>query len=681
MKQPLIAFSKGKIYLLVGVVLIFLMFTISGVTTGRTLVVNQQHSSANDKNPGTENRPVKTISRAAELAQPGDTVLVHAGVYRERVSPARGGEKGRPIVYMAAPDEVVYIKGSDVWKPKWQAVKGQRNVYLAKLDPKMFGKYNPYRTDLLTMENRTCGQIFVDGGRLKEMGSVEEVYATPGSWRATGDHDGIYVHFPGSGWGPEKRLVELTTRGRIFAPYKRGLSYIQVKGFNMEHCGNNYPATFYWTTPGSGPQAGALGCRGGHHWVIENNSIRWTKTIGLDCGTEGPADADGLNQPQSKKPGHHLIRNNIISDNGACGVAGYKSLRTKIIGNVFERNNNLGFNASEEGGVKTHFFIGGLIEGNLFRDNETFGLWLDNVWAQTRVTRNVFVNNRDANILLEMGGGPLLIDNNIIALCRDGWNNASGIYATDSGGVTMAHNLFVYNKGFAMNARKAGNRSYRVYPRDIQWWDKGWDGDDPLGIDRVQCVPVNLKLFNNLFLGGWIDLPLSPGPLAQGNESDYNLFTRPATAGILPFIGNHRGPSGKVAGLSYDQIVSQLAKAYEQENASAKKGTRARYLPKVKKASLGGAMLNFQQWKLLGMDEHSRMNMDPRSEIRSGDSVVVKLVMDKSAWELGCKSVKGVDKDFFGNPMPENPVPGPFQNVKKGGNFLTIWPVKGTESR
>jgi hypothetical protein len=280
-----------------------------------------------------------------------------------------------------------------------------------------------------------------------------------------------------------------------------------------------------------------------------------------------------------------------------------------------------------------------------------------------------------------MGGGPLLVDNNIIALCRSGWNNASGIYALDAGGVTMAHNLFVYNKGFAMNARKAGDRSYHVYPRDIQSWHKGWEDDDPVGIDRLQCVPVNLKLFNNLFLGGWIDLPLSPGPLAQGNESDYNLFTRPANKSALPFIGNHRGPKGKVAGLSYDQIVERLAKACEQENVSPGKATQARHLPKVKKASLGGAMLSFQQWQLLGMDQHSRMNMDPRSEIRSQDSVVVKLVMDKSTWALGCKPVKGVAKDFFGNPMPENPLPGPFQNVKKGGNFLTVWSTGGTESK
>ncbi len=34
-------------------------------------------------------------------------------------------------------------------------------------------------------------------------------------------------------------------------------------------------------------------------------------------------------------------------------------------------NNPMGFNSSEEAGVKTHFFVGGLIEGNLFRDQGT----------------------------------------------------------------------------------------------------------------------------------------------------------------------------------------------------------------------------------------------------------------------------------------------------------------------
>ena len=36
-----------------------------------------------DKNPGTEQRPFLTIQRAAELAGPGEKIIVHEGEYRE----------------------------------------------------------------------------------------------------------------------------------------------------------------------------------------------------------------------------------------------------------------------------------------------------------------------------------------------------------------------------------------------------------------------------------------------------------------------------------------------------------------------------------------------------------------------------------------------------------------------
>jgi len=45
-----------------------------------------------DANPGTPATPLRTIQRAAEMARPCDVVTVHAGVYRERISPQRGGE-------------------------------------------------------------------------------------------------------------------------------------------------------------------------------------------------------------------------------------------------------------------------------------------------------------------------------------------------------------------------------------------------------------------------------------------------------------------------------------------------------------------------------------------------------------------------------------------------------------
>ncbi|MBI1897314.1 MAG: DUF1565 domain-containing protein [Acidobacteria bacterium] len=47
--------------------------------------------NGDDRNDGSSSRPFKTITAAARAAQAGDTITVHAGTYRERVTPPRGG--------------------------------------------------------------------------------------------------------------------------------------------------------------------------------------------------------------------------------------------------------------------------------------------------------------------------------------------------------------------------------------------------------------------------------------------------------------------------------------------------------------------------------------------------------------------------------------------------------------
>ena len=50
--------------------------------------------AGNDKNPGTAKKPWATIAFAASKAQPGDTVKIGPGVYREQIVFTRSGKKG-----------------------------------------------------------------------------------------------------------------------------------------------------------------------------------------------------------------------------------------------------------------------------------------------------------------------------------------------------------------------------------------------------------------------------------------------------------------------------------------------------------------------------------------------------------------------------------------------------------
>ena len=58
-----------------------------------------------DKNPGTETEPLRTIQKAVDRARAGDTVRVRAGTYRESVILRFAGEPGRPIVLENYPGE------------------------------------------------------------------------------------------------------------------------------------------------------------------------------------------------------------------------------------------------------------------------------------------------------------------------------------------------------------------------------------------------------------------------------------------------------------------------------------------------------------------------------------------------------------------------------------------------
>ena len=63
---------------------------------------------------GDAEHPFATISKAAQVAAPGDTVIVHEGVYREQVDPKRGGlSEHERITYCGAEGEArPIIKGS-----------------------------------------------------------------------------------------------------------------------------------------------------------------------------------------------------------------------------------------------------------------------------------------------------------------------------------------------------------------------------------------------------------------------------------------------------------------------------------------------------------------------------------------------------------------------------------------
>jgi len=164
------------------------------VVSGREFHVSV---SGSDENAGSAAQPFRTISKAAQVAQPGDVVTVHEGTYRERVTPARGGTSdAERIVYQAAPGEKVVVKGSEIVRG-WEKV--QNDTWKVTIANRFFGDFNPYR-DLIHGDwfegkgrDHHTGAVYLNGHWLIEAAKLDDVLKPIGQASGYAPGDGQYL--------------------------------------------------------------------------------------------------------------------------------------------------------------------------------------------------------------------------------------------------------------------------------------------------------------------------------------------------------------------------------------------------------------------------------------------------------------------------------------------------------
>ncbi len=84
-----------------------------------------------DSNSGTSIKDtLRTVDRAAELMQPGDTCWIRKGVYRETIKLTRSGQKYNPITFARYNEERVIIGGSNPVNGPW--VKDPSGIWKTK---------------------------------------------------------------------------------------------------------------------------------------------------------------------------------------------------------------------------------------------------------------------------------------------------------------------------------------------------------------------------------------------------------------------------------------------------------------------------------------------------------------------------------------------------------------------
>ena len=651
--------SFNFIYLLLFT--LFSLFSKICIAEAKTFYVSVD---GNDKKQGTQSDPFRSINHASKLAEPGDTIFVMNGIYRERVAPPKSGSPGKPITYKGEELGKVFLRGSNEWSPSWKHHKG--NVYSAELDDELFksddvyvDEANPFNVPLAsTPYNRqgkpefertgtgdsklsyTCGQVIINSKPWIQKPFLNETIKESGSWFYQSENGLVFINF--GDLKPSKQLVEISTRRRIFAPHILGIGHIIVEGFVMEHCGNQYPTNF-WSTP-KWAQAGALGLRGGHHWIVRNNVIRYAGTDAIDMGSGGGQNERSAPKVPNAPLGHNnVIEKNYIVENGAGGIIGANNRNIIIRDNVIMYNNTLGFigpKRYEHGGIKSHDIKDGLITRNYVANNPlSEGIWLDNQFPNTRVTKNISYNNGSRGIFLEMSNykfDAALIDHNISI-----GNKRIQFYVHDASGSTVMHNLFANSPKTAKYGQ--GAYIYQVNART----NTGYH-----------------SLFNNFFINHRLMMDINyPAHRSGPQRLNHNIYD--GNKNERTFIINSY--SDRPSPWKPDEFFELVKNDVGTENPIALNGG----------SKVG---LTISEWQKFWL-KHGQKN-DTESIMTKGITIsynesdqTLKINIPSNIKFNGSTNYDKISTDYAEKPVPQNgtAIPGPFQSLTTGENIFKIW--------
>ena len=427
---------------------------------------------------GSRERPYKRISDAAVIAMPGDEVVVAPGVYRENVAPAHAGTEEARITYRSEVPLGAEITGAEEVKD-WKQVDG--TVWMTEIPNSDFGGYNPYTTYVFgdwffAKRDKHTGCVWLNDQAMYESVSLEECRQAPlseVSWDPEAskyrwyteqdparDVTRIYGNF--HGMDPRRENVEITVRRECFLPKENGISWITVRGFEIDK------AATTWAPPAA-YQDGMIGPHWSKGWIIEDCEIWGSKCAGISLGKYYDPDNDHfftrhhVKSPTQmerdavcrgqyhgwlkEKVGSHIIRRCNIHHCEQGGIIGRMGGVFSVIedNHIHHINNMMELGGAEIAGIKMHAAIDVIIRRNHIH-HCTMGIWCDWEAQGTRITQNLLHDNQrpsfakplqggmcSQDIFVEVGHGPTLIDNNVLL------SDVSLRFATQ--GVALVHNL------------------------------------------------------------------------------------------------------------------------------------------------------------------------------------------------------------------------------------------------
>jgi hypothetical protein len=413
--------------------------------------------------------PGDKIQAAVDKANAGDTILIHAGTYRERVVVNRDG-----LTIVAAPGERVVLTGADVipasaWekladKPIWRHTDW---TYHSSIHPNDAQHHLIGRTE----------QVIVDGHLLKQVESLDQM--AEGSFYADTDAKALYLRGPIDNVQASVRPLLLRVDGH----------HDVVRGLNFQYASNH-------------AQEVALDLEGSDN-LAEDCVVEWTNGAGARIAGD-----------------RNTFRRVTSRFNGQMGMSGHGT------GNVMEEcllegNNVKGYSKSwEAGGIKVTVSRGFKIIHCRAIRNDGPGIWFDIDNRNELVEESYAAENNGAGIFIEISETATVRKN----IClRNGLKNEPG--AWNGGGILLGEamhcvieaNICVGNRNGievrqqrvrslpadAAHDRPEEKRYYsdgHVFRRNVAAFNKEWQfavyGDNPFFGAKKEATEEEMALFD-----------------------------------------------------------------------------------------------------------------------------------------------------------------------------------------
>ncbi|RYI28314.1 DUF1565 domain-containing protein [Bacillus infantis] len=249
----------------------FIIETETGTSPKKVLYVSPDGS---DKNSGSKQKPLKTIQKAVDSAEPGTVVYVREGIYKEQVVIRESGSKNAPIMIKSYKKEKAVLDGTSL-------------------------KANGDNQGLISIHNKSY--ITIDGFEVRNYKTAEED-VVPIGISVSGSGKGIRIlrnhvhhietlHDNGNAHGiavygtkaPEA-IEDIEISENLVEDLKLGWSEAIVLNGNVSH------------------------------FKVTKNIVRQSNNIGIDMiGFEGTSPREAYDQ----------ARNGLVSHNTVCGISSY----------------------------------------------------------------------------------------------------------------------------------------------------------------------------------------------------------------------------------------------------------------------------------------------------------------------------------------------------------------------